>query len=371
MKHITNILSTFALLFLGVILTACKKDMESYETKKIRYSATPSAPDGYESLILSGSYVGGAIIPTLPVRSTWGMGGAAWAVGEDKHIAPDTVYIRYYSLADDKFYVANHPLGREEMYRLLTTEYKDRNGEILRYFTFTVSVAPCGLVGVWIAGDAGHLEICRFRAQEAELDFPKEFEYISGIDVSREKFLKHRESLYSFVRKEIAENQISSEYQERLMKKYPWKLTFNDPGFEVYHYNIELINTEYRKAASNGNWLTELNEKAIPKEMVFYIKHDKDPVRYKVWIEVVKPWDQNNEDDEKQSLDRMNRNKELMNIFERFYAEAGNEEVSLQVEFDNSMKSATLRLKTATKELEIKGCNVYGIFDSDRYNLDD
>ena len=67
MKHITNILSTFALLFLGVILTACKKNMESYETKKVRYSATPSAPDGYESLILSGSYVGGAIIPTLPV----------------------------------------------------------------------------------------------------------------------------------------------------------------------------------------------------------------------------------------------------------------------------------------------------------------
>jgi len=369
MKQITKILSIFVLLILGIILMSCK-NME-YRIKKVEYGATPSAPGGYESLILSGSYVGDAIIPTLPVGGSWGRGNAVWAVGDDKHIAPDAIDIRYYSLADDKFYVAKHPLDQQEMYRLLTTEYKDRQGEIDRYYTFQISVAPCGLVGVWLSGSAGQLEICQFRAQEVELDFPKEFKYISGIEVSREENLQDREYLYSFIQKEISEKRVSSEYWEKLMKKYPWKLTFTDSGFEVYDYNIELINVERRYGTSNGNWLTEMNEKAIPKELSFYIKHDKDPLRYQVRIQLVKPWDSKNEDTEGQTVAEMNRNKELMRLFEQFYAEAGNEEVDLQVEFDNSMKSATLKLKTATKEKIIEGCILRGIFDSDRYNLDD
>jgi hypothetical protein len=369
MKHKTIILSTFVFLLVGINLTACKK-MEDYKTKKIEYDATPSAPDGYESEILYGSSVGGAIIPYLPVNNTWGGGAAAWAVGEDEHIAPDMIYIRYYSLVDDKFYVAQHPLDQEEMYRLLTAKYKNRTGEVLTYTTFEISVAPCGLVGVWIAGDAGQLEICQFRAEEAELDFPKEYKLVSGIEVSREEILQYRKNLYSFIQKEIAEKRVSSEYWERLSKKYKWKLTFTDPGFEVYDYSVDLINIESRREASSGNWLTELNEKAILKELFFHIKHDKDPVKYQVQLYVVKPWDQDNPNDLEQVLAEMKRNRELMQIFDQFYKEAGNEDVSLQVEFDDSMKSAKLKLKTATKEQEITGCNVYGIFDSDHYDID-
>jgi len=344
--------------------------MENYKTKKVEYYVSPSAPDGYKSLVLSGSFVGDAIIPTLPVAANWGKGASVWAVGEDKHIAPDTVYIRYYSLADDKFYEAKHPLDQEEMYRLLTAQYKNRRGEALNYYSFDVSVAPCGLVGVWIGGSAGQLEVCQFRAQEVELDFPKEYKYTSGIEVSREKFLKHRERLYPFIQKEIAENRLSSEYWERLSKKYKWKLTINDPDFEIYDYSFHLINHEKRYKPSNGNWLMELNEKTIPSEFDIFLKHDKDPLQYHVSIELVKP---GNSDDsiEQRVLARMSRNRELMDIFECFYADTGNEEVSLLVELDNSMKSAKLKLKTATKEQEIPGCNLYGIFDSDRYNLDD
>jgi len=209
------------------------------------------------------------------------------------------------------------------MYRLLTTEYKDRSGKVLNYYSFEVGVAPCGLVSVWINGSAGELEICQFRAQEAELDFPREYKYISGIEISREENLQFRKNMYSFIQKEIAEKRVSSEYWERLTKKYKWKLTFKDPGFEVYDYQINLINVELRYMASNGNWLTELNEKAIPEELSFYIKHDRDPLKYQVWIEVVKPWDSNNKDDEGQTVAQMNRKRELMRIFDQFYAEAG------------------------------------------------
>jgi hypothetical protein len=67
----------------------------------------------------------------------------------------------------------------------------------------------------------------------------------------------------------------------------------------------------------------------------------------------------------------MTRTRELMDLFDRFYAGAGEEEVSLLVEFDKSMQSAKLKLKTATREQEIEGCYLRGIFDSDSYDLDD
>jgi hypothetical protein len=369
MKKMGWIIVTLVLAFAGITLITCK-NMNSYKTKKVEYDTSPSAPDGYESEILTGSFVGDAIIPYLPVNSTWGGGASSWVVGEDKHIAPDTVYIRYYSLVDDRFYVARHPLNQQEMYRLLSAKYKNRKGEILSYYNFQVSVAPCGLVGVWISGSAGQMEICQFRARETDLDFAREYKYTSGIEVERSDYLEDRKHLYPFIQKEITENRVSSEYWERLSKKYRWKLTVNDPGFEVYDYYIYSINRERRYEPSNGNWLIELNEKAIPDDLSIYLKHNKDPLRYQVSIEVVKPWDQNDPDKEKKVLDRMNRNRELMDIFDRFYAEAGDEEVSLLLELNESMTSVTLKLKTATKEQEIEGCNLYGIFE-DRYNPDD
>ena len=370
MKQVQNLLLLFkVMLLLAFTLNACNR-MEDYKTKKVECDADVSAADGNESIILSGSSLGDVIIPTLAVRSSWGGGASFWIIGDGYHITPDTIYIDYYSLADDRFYRGIHPLDQKELYRLLTTEYKDPKGEILRYYSFTVSVAPCGLVCLWINGSAGSLEVCQFRAQEIALDMASEYKIITGIEVTREEILADREYLYPFVQKEIAENRVSSAYWERLSKKYRWKLELNDPGFEIYDYDMDLINVERFCWASGGNWLTELNEKAIPKEFTIFIRHDKDPLRYQVHIYLVKPWDQDEPDEEKQVLAEMNRNKELMDLFERFYAEAGEEEVSVWVEFNEAMTSASLKLKTATKERVIEGCILRGIFDSDTYDID-
>ncbi|MDR3340403.1 MAG: DUF2931 family protein [Candidatus Symbiothrix sp.] len=342
--------------------------MENHKTKKVHYYATPSAAEGYPCEILPGSSVGDAIVPYgIYLENSWGGGSHSWVIGDDRHIAPDTLYIRYYSLVDDKFYGERYPLDQVELYRLLTTTYKDKRGEILSYYTFTVSVGPNGWVGLWLGGSAGDLEICHFRAREKDYNFEREL----PIWGDRAKFVPTmRKKMFSFVQKELAEKRISSNYWERLSKKYQWKLEVNDPGFEVYDYSVDLINVERREGASNGNWLTELNEKSIPSEFCFFVKHDKDPLRYKVWIEVVMPWDPEDNDDEKQTLQLMQRNRELMELFDHFYAEAGDEEVSLLVELNKAMTSAKLKLKTATKEKEIEGCNLYGIFDSDSYDID-
>ena len=173
------------------------------------------------------------------------------------------------------------------------------------------------------------------------------------------------QDMYSFVQQEIAENRIPYDYWKRLSKKYQWKLTTNDPGFEVYRYGSDFINIERRRSWTEPNWLTELNEKAIPKDLFFLLRHDKDPVRYKVHLYLVEPRDQNNKDKEGQTYREMARTRCLMDLFDKFYAEAGGEEVSLMVEFNDSMTTAQVKLKTAAKEQVIDGCRVRGIWDSD------
>jgi len=69
MKRMTIQLLTFVLLFSGITLIACKK-MENYKTKKVEYDVSPSAPNGYDALILVESYVGDAIIPWTDRKCT-------------------------------------------------------------------------------------------------------------------------------------------------------------------------------------------------------------------------------------------------------------------------------------------------------------
>jgi len=352
---------------LFTLFTCSNKKMEDYKTKKVKYDVTPSAADGYPCRILPGSMVGYAPVPYGHyLEASWGEGVFSWAVGDPTLIAPDTVFVEYYSITDDKFYRGIYPMDQEKLYSLLSTKYKNYNGKEIGYYSFTMSVGTCGWVSLWIDGSAGSLEAGSFRAKEVEKNFERIYPHMG----SRAEYVKDcRADLPAFVQKEIAEKRLSSAYWERLATKYKWKLVINDSGFEVYNYDNDFINAERRLFASSGNWLTELNEKPIPLDLCFFIRHDRDPLRYKVWIKLVKTPD-NMDNYEDRILYKMNRNRQLLDLFDRFYSEAGNEEVSLYVELSKNMKSARLLLKTATKEQEIPGCFLRGIFNSDEYDID-
>jgi hypothetical protein len=228
--------------------------------------------------------------------------------------------------------------------------------DTLRYYSFLLSIAPCGYVDVWIQGDAGFLEILHFRAKEVNWDFKEVFPTWAR---DREKTVKAwYDDSYPFVQKAIREKRLSSEYWENLSKKYRWKLTLNDPDMQLYDYSLDLINKERRPYDANGNWLTDPDAKAIPEELILRIKPaDPSKPQYKLIIRL-----KAREDDkyttkqayEQELLRIMNRNKELMQLFDTFYAEAGNEAVELQVELketNGDITSAKLKLKTADKEV--------------------
>jgi uncharacterized protein YihD (DUF1040 family) len=58
-----------------------------------------------------------------------------------------------------------------------------------------------------------------------------------------------------------------------------------------------------------------------------------------------------------------------MNFFEKFYAEAGGEEVHLQIELNEDITEAKLKLKTTSKEAEFPGYKKVVIYDSEKYEI--
>lgn len=345
-----------------------KKDNQR---KKVAYNAKVSAARGYPCEVLAGSSIGGAMIPYGSyLEASWGRASGSWAIGDGEQAIPDSIYIYYYSYVDDMFYKGVHALPHDTLEQMLGNPYIERLGREVHYDSFTVSLAPCGWVCVWLHGLSGWKEICSFRAEAVDWDYQKAFPRYGDREEWRQICIN---SMYSFVQQEIEDNRISSKYWERLNHKYKWRLSFDDPHFQVYMYSINLINVERFLHLSSGiSWLTDQVEKAIPSDLFFNIKHSRDPIRYKVWIDLVEPWDAEapRNEDEKQTLQEMTRKRELMDLFEKFYAEAGDEDVELRVTFDDSMQSAQIKLRTNTKEQIIEGCKIVGIFDSDHYNID-
>jgi hypothetical protein len=339
------------------------------QTNLFDYRATVTAADGYPFEVIRGSF-GPAAVPYGYTNHSWGSGGKIVAVGDQMKPLPDTLRLSYYSYTEDCFYYLKTPLPVERLQELLASHFPNRRDKRkeMTYSSFTVSIAPCGLIGVWLKGSAGFIEIGQFRAQKEDWDFEKVFSTWSW---SREKSYKSEfDDMYSFIQKEITEKRLSSAYWESLSKKYRWKLIFNMPEFALYDYGLDLINIERRPADSNGNWLTEINEKAIPNELLLWIKQDKNKLRYWVVVELVEPYDPKDKEEEKQVVREMNRCRKLISFFDNFYAEVGDAEVSLVVEFDENMKSAKLKLKTAEKEAEVPDCKVR-MYCSDEYNIDD
>jgi hypothetical protein len=337
--------------------------------KKYNYHAESCYANGYRCDVVFGSKLGPAIIST-GTSSDWGAGGSIMGFGDLLKPLPDTIRLAYYSLPENQFYALITPLPQERIKELLEKRYPDpRGGADLYYATLTVGMAPCGYISLWIQGNAGWLLIDTFRAKKIEMDYNIVF---PDRGWSREEaFAKKSLNLYSFIRTEMRDHTLSSRYWEDLTKTYRWKLRITDPGFEIYDYSAYTINVEHRPIESAGDWLTTQGEKAVPAEFILYLKHDKDPDKYMVEL-VFEPavlgYD-SGKSEEGQVLRHMNRNRQLMRLFEDFYALAGNEEVELVIDLNKEMTGLTVKLKSQSHEMEIPGCTVH-IYSSEKYKLE-
>jgi hypothetical protein len=335
--------------------------------KKYDYSISVTSADGYKCYISwSGCYLGKASIP-FSAAGSWGGGGggAVEASGPKMKPLPDTIRLVYYSLTEDQFYGLTAPLPQEKIRPLLEGRYKqlDSYYKDARYQSFTVGIAPCGFVSLWLGGGAGNILIDTFRAQKIDFSYRVAFPTRTW---SREEALgEYTKSLYPFILKEMKQDSISSAYWESLNQSFQWKLAFSDDRFSLYNYDIYLLNSENRMYITDPAWPVTEGDKYVPAELTLYLKHELDPVKYKV---IIKLRDQYIEyDDAEDTLNHMNKSRVLLWFFEAFYRKTGGKDVSVYVDFDDSMKSLKLKLRWGDYEEEFPDYE-FEIYDSETYN---
>lgn len=336
--------------------------------KKYSYVAKSCYANGYRCEVVFGSKVGEAIISTN-VGADWGAGGGLMSFGTDPMALPDTIRLIYYSLPENQFYRLKAPLPQERIKELLEKRYPREKGDDLSYQSFVVGMAPKGYVALWLLGDAGWVYIDSFQAEKIDMDYNRAFPTRGW---NREKaFDRHSKNLFTFIRREMKSDSLSPQYWKDLTKTYNWKLRIADKQFQVYDYGASTINVERFIIETSDNWLFTQSLKGIPAELTLYLKHDLDPIRYKISLvfeQAVLSYNSNTSEED-QVLRHMNKNRRLMYIFEEFCVQAGNEEVELVIELNDAMTELCIKLKSQNHEMDITEECSYKIYPSDKYRL--
>ena len=204
--------------------------MPASHTDKFRLSAGPCAVDDYPATILEGRFINslGGSFP-VPYGHTldgnWGRSGIGWAVGEEMQPVPDSLELRWFSYAEDKFYEGHWLMPQERLHALLKQGYW--NAEEQKHETygdFTVCVAPTGAAYVWLGG-TNSVFIGRYQAREIQYDFAQFIPMADRAQVVKEG----REHLPPHVKHEIATGTVSTKQWDAYLKTYPWKVAFSQP----------------------------------------------------------------------------------------------------------------------------------------------
>lgn len=339
------------------------------EEKKYDYRSYSCQANGYTSDVVFGSKMGSSLIG-IPTGTEWGAGGGSvMAPPQGLLPVPDTINMYYYSLPENQFWKLKAPLPKERIQELFEKKYTSlRGGKDLEYIGLTAGMAPCGFVTIWMVGDAGSVLIDTLQAERTIMDYNKAF---PDYNCSQEEaFRDFSKSLFSFIQDEMRTGTLSSQYWKDLNKKYKWKLEFEDPGISLYNFSADCINVEYWHKESDEGRLQSFTEKAIPAELTLLFKHDKDPLQYKIYLtfEPAIIGSTSKISEEEYFLNHMNRNKELMRLFDNFYKEAGEQQATLLLDFNDEMTELKVYLKTDSLKMEIPGCKIE-IFSSDKWKL--
>lgn len=247
-------LFSFFLIF-ATVLAAChsQPDMSTtippaaHQTEKFRLSATPGTADGYpvtfdeESCFLNSDGGGFPLPAGHYLEESWQGSGIIWAVGDEWQAVPDSLQVRWFSFAEDKFYEGHFPLPQERLHALLKQGlWNGHQQQQITYDDLTVVVAPGGLVVVWLtAGSSDRVLVGHYYAQEISDDYNA----IRPGDDRAADVREARSNLSAAVQEEIKRGPVTSRKWEAYLRTYPWQLAFSQPVV-LTNYSARYVNAE-------------------------------------------------------------------------------------------------------------------------------
>lgn len=219
--------------------------MSAIQTDRFRLSASPGCADGYPARIDEARFItsDGGSFP-VPyghfLTGNWGGSGVGWAVGDEMQPAPDSLEIRWFSYAENKFYEGHFLLPQERIHALLKQGFWQAGNQTQEtYYNLNVTTVPTGVVVVWLVGRSNQVLIGRYQAQQILYDYARFAPKADRAAVIAEQQAK----LGPEVRHEIATGTISSKKWDDYLKTYPWQVAFSQP-LTLTEFSIDYLNAE-------------------------------------------------------------------------------------------------------------------------------
>jgi len=360
-------------LVLFIILSSCKKDNQMLEKiEKFEWLASAGASETSPMEIVRGSFIASdgssQWIPNGEyLKAGWGNGNGVWAVGDEMRKVPERMELTWFSYTENKFFTGDFELPQQKIYSLFKKNYgkgiqPDGTEFELKFSELTIGLAPKGLVTLWMSGFA-QIEIATYQAHEINIEWKK---FYKG-EAKQEIVVKsYQKDMLPFVQDEIAQNNISNVYWKNLLEKYHYSVKFNKENeYKLYDYEIWFINHEAINKKSNDlTYIAKSEiEKAIPKNMVLYLK-DNFERKLEVRVDVSVPIEKKPRED-LSPLEERNKNQNLIKIFKSFFER--NKNIELYIKFNKEIIKSNIHkpvysgkvfLKSASSEVEIPNSKV-------------
>ncbi len=154
----------FLVMLMAIHLFSCTSGQKrNKETLKIEWRPGINAPRYYPIRSIGGSFTNGENICPITYGVNqydgWGQGGQEMTTGD---FIPDTLYITWFSYAEDKFFRGTFPLPYDTMYTLFKQGCINGSGVHVNYNGLIVNVYPEGGVALWMDGAGRQVELGHF-----------------------------------------------------------------------------------------------------------------------------------------------------------------------------------------------------------------
>ncbi len=255
-----NKLSLIALIGLG--LSACdhmkpESSVHYSNSKEYQYHINVGNPNGYNVVFeYENSYFKGNDGELLLIFGGNVATGGGWGNGSQntslsgQYSLPKGFKVRWYSVVEDQFWEGDFDFPRELLSVLFNDGFLDIDNGNQResYSSFTINVAPGGLVSVWLEGGSQTVQLGVYQAHKIAMDWDAFTKFSLEYNIDRADYR-------ALVLGDLADNHIvkqeikagkvpiDSAPWRGLQKKYDWRFNINLP-FKLIDYRTWYANAE-------------------------------------------------------------------------------------------------------------------------------
>ncbi|WP_103863891.1 DUF2931 family protein [Aquimarina sp. I32.4] len=272
MKYLYKVL--IGIIFI-LTLIGCKNKINKMaihqDIKTYKWDVEGGAPKNYPGVFYYANLIydgGSKYVPAgaAGYQNGWGWGGRSHTQGNKPTPLPHRLQAVWVSTVEKQAYLGDFELDTEKIEKIFEKgNIRMRNGKISHNFSFKVSIAPGGIIAVWIEGIREQIEIGYFKGQKTDKITYKDLAP-QGIDQSLEQYC---ERFIKRIPVDIQQQLIKTGPPFGLWDKYRKKYKWNTAPLEEkkltsldYHYfNGEKAFLKFKEYDFNT-----LKEYALPYE---------------------------------------------------------------------------------------------------------